>query len=1036
MNSLDLIRLAFKNFMRRKIRTFLTILGVIIGTAAIVVMLSLGIGMNESFKKEISRMGSLNVITVTPYYFSEEMMKSGGQPTTTVLDDKGVEKLSKLEGVEAVMPQMQASLKIVSGKYTTYGNIMGIDPSVMDKFDFKLAEGRLLTKDDTDALLFGSTTPMNFYNAKSSNRFGRVMYFGGNTEQKPPVDVLKDKLVMTFDMSYGERRPVSMIPDQQTDNKPPKLYKVKGIGLLAQSQNEKDYTIYMNINYLKKLIRENSRSQDLKMMGMDRDQGYQQVLVKIKDINDVQKVQKQINQMGYGAQSLADILKSMQKTAGTIQAVLGGIGAISLLVAALGITNTMIMSIFERTREIGIMKVLGCLLGDIRKLFLMEAGMIGFLGGVVGLLFSLGASCLLNIVGGGLFNGGLQGTRSRTEQHIYHSVVACLILHRLCYACRPYFRLLPCKKGDEAQRPRGNQNRINPIDQLLLFFWSGDALSVSELSGFATLVLSVFFFMVTFFNLSSSLFLSFHMFCMGLLAILSFLLHSLFVVLIIMVTFANYTCQSPLLTFISWFNIIDLSIFSFPSIFKESGLMNLKTVYHYTYFIYPFLVTRERYRDFLGKFIKDTENWTMTIHDSEVDLNTHAYFLPYVKKFIFPTLYWKRDLKQQFRNMGYKKKLDILSGLTSVTFKYKLEANCGEECRFNNTAIGIDIDKIELICFEPGICFLIIKTELDSSSGLYSNDVLDFNYKFRTVNPRYQKKKKTEGIFLKNIKFDRLEDFSSFIESLLYGFEDVEKENIYFDRLFTYSYMCLDEKEWNEKKGLNDIINEFYKFQYVLPGNYGSTFDPGFLGVKDNTYVRWKYSIYGFSRESGVVFASESEKFNSTKLPGYFENMYFYIFLLAFYQRIALIIFSQELLTTGGGNRIEKLKVELAKFTHFSWFSQITNSEQGMDIWKKWQKAFDLPALFDEVQKEYSEFYEYTVARGQERINLFLVIVFVVSAVFSGLAVLSNLGIIKASNEWVKVPVTVMVAATVLIFPLYFVVKSLKNAALKFRNND
>lgn len=412
MNSLDIIRLAMKNFMRRKIRTSLTILGVIIGTAAIVVMLSLGIGMNESFKKDISRMGSLNVITVTPYYYSEEMMKAGGQPSMTVLDDNGIKKISEIEGVEAITPLLQTSLKIVSGKFSTYANIMGIDPSVMDKFEFNIAEGRLLTKDDTDALVFGSTTPMNFFNPRSAGKFGGMGmaygFNGGGGDQKPPVDVMNDKLVMTFDMSYGEKRQPVMSPEQQqpVNNKPPKLYKVKGVGLLAQSQNDKDYSIYMNIEYLKKITRENNKNQDVKMRGMSQDQGYQQAMVKIKNISDVEKVQKKINEMGYGANSLADILKGMQKTAGTMQAVLGGIGAISLLVAALGITNTMIMSIYERTREIGVMKVLGCLLGDIRKLFLIEAGMIGFMGGVVGLLFSLGASYLLNIVGGGLFNGG------------------------------------------------------------------------------------------------------------------------------------------------------------------------------------------------------------------------------------------------------------------------------------------------------------------------------------------------------------------------------------------------------------------------------------------------------------------------------------------------------------------------------------------------------------------------------------------------------------------------------------------------------
>ena len=111
------------------------------------------------------------------------------------------------------------------------------------------------------------------------------------------------------------------------------------------------------------------------------------------------KDSKIITEMGLGAYSLTDILKSMQKTSANIQAILGGIGAVSLLVAALGITNTMIMSIYERTREIGVMKVLGAELGAIRRLFLFEAGLIGFLGGVLGITFSLIISAVLNNAG-------------------------------------------------------------------------------------------------------------------------------------------------------------------------------------------------------------------------------------------------------------------------------------------------------------------------------------------------------------------------------------------------------------------------------------------------------------------------------------------------------------------------------------------------------------------------------------------------------------------------------------------------------------
>ena len=103
--------------------------------------------------------------------------------------------------------------------------------------------------------------------------------------------------------------------------------------------------------------------------------------------------------MGHEAYSLNDQLESMKKTAGVIQAVLGGIGAISLIVAAIGITNTMVMSIYERTKEIGVMKVIGASMKDIKRLFLFESALIGLLGGIFGGAFSYLLSFLLNKFG-------------------------------------------------------------------------------------------------------------------------------------------------------------------------------------------------------------------------------------------------------------------------------------------------------------------------------------------------------------------------------------------------------------------------------------------------------------------------------------------------------------------------------------------------------------------------------------------------------------------------------------------------------------
>ena len=111
--------------------------------------------------------------------------------------------------------------------------------------------------------------------------------------------------------------------------------------------------------------------------------------------------------MGFQADSNAEYVESTQKQFNTIQMVLGGIGSVALFVAAISIANTMMMSIYERTKEIGIIKVLGCSLGNIRSLFLIEAAFIGFIGGFLGLILSYGLSWLLNAFLGGALSSAM-----------------------------------------------------------------------------------------------------------------------------------------------------------------------------------------------------------------------------------------------------------------------------------------------------------------------------------------------------------------------------------------------------------------------------------------------------------------------------------------------------------------------------------------------------------------------------------------------------------------------------------------------------
>ena len=137
-----------------------------------------------------------------------------------------------------------------------------------------------------------------------------------------------------------------------------------------------------------------------------REKGYESVKVRVDSPEMVERVQQEIEGLGFDSFSLKQMLAAVNSFSKVVQAFLGGIGGIALLVASFGITNTMIMSIYERTREIGIIKVIGASVDDIRNLFLLEAGTIGFVGGVMGLLIGWTGAQFANFLANAFFIRG------------------------------------------------------------------------------------------------------------------------------------------------------------------------------------------------------------------------------------------------------------------------------------------------------------------------------------------------------------------------------------------------------------------------------------------------------------------------------------------------------------------------------------------------------------------------------------------------------------------------------------------------------
>lgn len=405
MNFIDLMTMGVKNLFRRKTRSILAITGVIIGTCAITVMVSLGIGLSSGFEEQMKSWGNLHMIDVSPG--GGMVTSANGKKKQAKLDDKSLKDIEKLKDVTAVTPVETAYLKITHGRFVTGVNVKGVKPEVFEKFGYKLKEGRSLKANDKFAVVFGRNIPMWFYNPYSNTGGGGG--WGSETEsEEPPVNVISNRLKMTADQNYGERNKTE---SSSTDGKKIEytVYDAQGIGILENENDETAYSVYMNIDTVKKINEETAKAE-----GNYRNnrKEYQNVQVYVENMDAVKDISKTIKDMGFQTFGLIDMLDELKKTSNMIQAVLGGIGAISMLVAALGISNTMIMSIYERTKEIGIMKVIGANIRDIKYLFLFEAAFIGFVGGMVGLGLSYFLSSILNTVLGASFGAsmGMEGS--------------------------------------------------------------------------------------------------------------------------------------------------------------------------------------------------------------------------------------------------------------------------------------------------------------------------------------------------------------------------------------------------------------------------------------------------------------------------------------------------------------------------------------------------------------------------------------------------------------------------------------------------
>ena len=411
MRFLDLLTMSINNLRRRKVRTALTVLGVVIGTASVVVMVSLGIGLNALMMEMYSSYGSMTAIEIYNYGNNGN---NGTNDNPLYLTDDTVKEFLRIPHVTSASPVLETNVILKQGVYETNTSINGVTREFMEQIP--LGQGKLPDPKSTEMeFIYGNAIVQWFQNSKTGKGYW-------DTQELPDIDYMNKPMFVIFDTdAYYQSR--SGGSGDGTPVKAPKKYLIRTAGVVEggiDDYNAYAYGVYTDIDQLKTQLKKIYKKNPIPGQPTNKKGKpysyfiYNQAYVYVDDMENVTAVQKAITDMGFQANSQMEWIEQSQQTYNMIQLVLGGIGAISLFVAAIGIANTMMMSIYERTKEIGVIKVLGCDLRTIRNMFLLESGFIGFMGGVIGVAISYGIGFIMNhFLGIGQIMTGQAGNISR-----------------------------------------------------------------------------------------------------------------------------------------------------------------------------------------------------------------------------------------------------------------------------------------------------------------------------------------------------------------------------------------------------------------------------------------------------------------------------------------------------------------------------------------------------------------------------------------------------------------------------------------------
>jgi putative ABC transport system permease protein len=359
MNLVESLKMALRSLTANKLRAGLTMLGMIIGVSAVIALMAIGQGATASITGQIQGMGT-NLLFVTPGASTQGGVSfgQGSSPTLTLEDSAAI--FSEVPEVAGVAPQANNRMQVVYGPNNTNTSILGTTPDYQDVRNSYVASGDFFTQLNLDSR-------------------SRVALLGSTTAQA----------------LFGEADPIGQ---QIKINRV--SFQVIGVMETKGSQaggNQDDVVIIPITTLLQRLSRaRTSRGglvvQSINVQVVDE----QSMQAAVQGIGDLLLTRHRVNQPDFTIRSQEDILSTLQGVTQTLTILLGAIAGISLIVGGIGIMNIMLVSVTERTREIGIRKAVGAKHSDIMIQFIIEAMVVSLMGGLVGVLLGFGISQLVS----------------------------------------------------------------------------------------------------------------------------------------------------------------------------------------------------------------------------------------------------------------------------------------------------------------------------------------------------------------------------------------------------------------------------------------------------------------------------------------------------------------------------------------------------------------------------------------------------------------------------------------------------------------